>query len=293
MKKLLLVSALGVSLLAACNTTPPVGNKPMTQSTADGLKLVAPGFISATVNGFRERDQAQQASERARIQAGPGCTFSASGNTTDADKDKVPVSLSAAYTNCALDYLAVYAVKNGSASIADDDDNNPKSGFTTKATNLGVTYYTKNGSALGNPLLGFVNSWDFNLKNVNDNYTVAYKYDATLTTYVKDSSTVDKTFKLGLSANGSYVPTSDGDTDNFNAGTINFAGNITYTNDKNEVFVLNLTYTNLTFDAACKAGPTGGKVRFDDGTNNNFLEAVYTGCNTGTLQFNATAKTNF
>jgi hypothetical protein len=292
MKKQLLASALAVSLLAACNATPPVGSKPMTQSTADGLKLVAPGMVSAVVNGMRERSQATLQANQVRTQDGGSCAVG--GTITDADQDSIPVSFGAAFSNCTLDYVLFFAVKNGTVNISDGNDNDPNSGFSTRASNLSTVYYSKAaGNTLGNPFLGFNHSWDFNLINNAGNYTLAYTYNATLSTYVKNSNTVDKTWKLGLTTGGSYVPAADGNADKFDAGTVNFKGNITYTNDVNEVWTLNVTFDSLTYNASCKAGPVSGKVRFDDGTNNNFLEAVYTGCNVGTLQFNATTKTNF
>jgi hypothetical protein len=294
MKRMLFVSLAAASLLAACNQTQNPASKPMTQQTADGLKLVAPGVVASMVNGIRERGKAGGSSVGARPQGGISGQCAVSANLTDTDKDFIPVSFNASFTDCTVDYVLYFLTKNGTVSVNDTNDNDAKSGFTTKATNLNLTYKKKAaGNAVGNPFLSSNTNWDVALVASSNAYTLNYKFDTALSTYVDGTATVDKTWKLGLGVNGNYTATADGNPDNFDAGVINLNGQISFTDDKNEVYTLNTTLTGLTYTAACVAGPVSGTVKFDDGTAGNFLQVTYTGCNTGTLTYNAQGSTNF
>jgi hypothetical protein len=290
MKKVFAGIAL-LSVLAACNSTPAPGNKPMTQQTADQLELVAPGMANTLVNGLRERGQVGGSSDRARTQATGVCNVT--GNIADNDKDGIAADVTTSFQDCTVDYLLFFTKKNGTASVKDGNDSDPNSGFTTKATNLKLDYLRKNGSNPGNPFLTLLSNWDVTVATTASSVNLAYASDFAVSTYQGDSSTVDKTWKLGVNVNGSYVAASDGDPDNFDAGTVNLTGRVNYTDDKNDLFVFNMTVTSLVFNESCAAGPVSGKVRFDDGTNGNFFEATYTGCNSGNFVYNNTGSGNF
>ncbi len=293
MKRILFLSMAGLALLAACNTTPAPGSKPMTQQTADGLKLVAPGAMSAMVNGIRERGKVGGSSAGVRPQAGPTGSCKVAGDLADNDNDGIPVSLNTTFADCTVDYLLFYLTKNGSVTANDANDNDPKSGFSTKATNLSLVYKKRNGSAVGDPFLSSNTNWDVSLTATSSSYTLGYKFDTSLSNYKDGTATVDKTWKMGLNISGNYTATADGNPDNFDAGVINLGGQLNFTDDKSETFALNLTITNLTYTAACSAGPVSGTVKFDDGSAGNFLQVSYTGCNTGTLTYNTQGSTNF
>jgi hypothetical protein len=290
MKKLFAGIAL-LSVLAACNTTPAPGNKPMTQQTADQLKLVAPGMANTLVNGLRERGQVGGSSDRARTQATGVCNVT--GNIADNDKDGIAADVTTSFQDCTVDYLLFFTTKNGSVSVKDALDTDANSGFTTKATNLKLDYRRRDGANPGNPFLTLLSNWDVTVSTTDTSVSLAYASDFAVSTYQGDSSTVDKTWKLGVNVNGSYVAASDGNPDNFDAGTVNLTGRVNYTDDKNDLYVFNMTATNLAFTESCAAGPVSGKVRFDDGTNNNFLEAEYTACNKGTFTYNNSGSGSF
>jgi hypothetical protein len=264
----------------------------MTQQTADQLELVTPGMANTLVNGLRERGQVGGSKNSPRTQATGACNVT--GNVADNDEDGIAADVTTSFQDCTVDYLLFFTTKNGSASVKDANDSDPNSGFTTKATNLKLDYRRRDGPNPGNPFLTLLSNWDVTVSTTANSVSLGYTSDFAVSTYQGDSSNVDKTWKLGVTVNGGYVAASDGDPDNFDAGTVNLNGSVRYTDDKNDLYVFNMTATNLVFNENCAAGPVSGKVRFDDGAaNGNFFEATYTGCDDGTFVYNNTGSGNF
>lgn len=190
---------------------------------------------------------------------------------------RTPLASRAFNSSSTEDKLLFIQVTNGSVNINEANDNDPKSGFTSKATNLSFDFYAnKGGGTKGNQLFHIVDNWDVTVGVTSTSASVA------LTSFSNGAQ--DKTWNGSLQFKGSYVPDNDGNLDNFDAGTVNLTGTLVL-ND----FALNETVTNLKFNSSCTAGAVGGKVRFDDGLG-NFLELTYTGCNTGTFTYNASGS---
>lgn len=268
--------------LSACSTTPVVGSKQLTQAQANDLKVMAPYLGSAMVGGLRGAGKvvATQSARQSIISG--DCSVSLG---TDKDGDKIPVGYSASFKDCTEDKLLFIQVTNGSVNINDTDDNDPKSGFTSKA-NLRFDFYAnKGGGNKGNQLFRIVDNWDVTVGVISTSASVDYKFSVALTSF--NNGAQDKTWNGLLQFKGSYVPDNDGNLDNFDAGTVNLTGTLVLGD-----FALNETVTNLKFNSSCTAGPVSGKIRFDDGLG-NFLELTYTGCNTGTFTYNASGSGTF
>jgi hypothetical protein len=274
-KRLISLTAL-VIFLTACGGTPKIGDQPLTQQKAEELKFIAPLLASATVNSLRQQTQAMTLSGQ---QASGNC---GQASYTDADKDSVPALYNSTFVDCTENKLIWIEVKNGVVNVADKDDNNPQSGFTSRATNLRVDYFANNSGQKGENWGRVVQNWDANVdvSATGSRGSFVLKIDLT---NVKEN----KSWSGSLDIEGSYVPKADNDLNNFDAGTINFQGQIQLGD-----FVLGKTITNLTFDETCEAGPVSGKVRYDDG-GQNFFEVTYTGCNKGTFSYNSTGSGTF
>ncbi len=293
MNKPLFIGVAAIGLLAACGqVSPPVGNKALTQETAKQLEQLTPGMTSTLVNSLRERGKIGGASREVTTTTAPTGKCEVSANLVDNDKDTVPASLSSNFQDCTIDYFFFYAVKNGTVSVSDADDNNKDSGFSARANAFKIDYKAKTASGPGNPFLTLLSNWNVDLTTTNTSATVRANFDTSLTTYKPDSSTADKTWKLGLGLNGSYAAAADNDLDNFDAGTVNLNGNVSYTDDKAEVYAFNFVASNLVFNESCAAGPASGAVSFDD-TKGNTFEAVYTSCNKGNFVYKGTKSGDF
>jgi hypothetical protein len=274
-KRLILVTLL--FFLTACGGTPKVGDQPLTQERAEELKFIAPILASATVNGLRMEGQS------AALQAQQASGNCGQASFTDADRDSIPASYNSTFEDCTEDKFFWIEVKNGVIVVSDKDDNNPQSGFTSKATNLRIDYFSKNDVGQKDE------NWGRMVQNWNANVDVSSTQSSGSFTLTIDLTDVKKNenWRGSLDIEGSYVPTDDDDPNNFDAGTINFQGQIQLGD-----FVLGKTITNLTFDETCEAGPVSGKVRYDDG-GQNFFEVTYTGCNKGTFTYNSTGSGTF
>lgn len=275
MKRFISITALLV-FLTACGSTPKIGDQPLTQQRADELKFIAPILARVTVNSLRVEGQ----STTLRAQQASGNCGQAS--FTDADKDSVPASLNSTYQDCTEDKFFWIEVKNGVVKVTDKDDTNPQSGFTSKAENLRIDYFGNNNGQKGENWGRMVQNWDADVTVSSSQATGSFALTIDLTD-VKQN----KSWRGSLDLAGSYVPTDDDDLNNFDAGTINFKGQIQLGD-----FVLGKTITDLTFNESCQAGPTGGKIRYDDG-GQNFFEVTYTGCNAGTFTYNTTGSGSF
>jgi hypothetical protein len=294
MNKSLFIGVAAIGLLAACGqVSPPVGNKTLTQETAKQLEQLTPGMTSTLVNSLRERGKIGGASREITTTAAPTGKCEVSANLVDNDKDTIPASLSSNFQDCTIDYFFFYAVKNGTVSVNDADDNNKDSGFSARANAFKIDYKAKTFSGeIGNSFLTLLSNWDINLTTTSSSTTLGVRFDTSVTTYKPDSSIADKTWKLGLGLNGNYVAAADNDLDNFDAGTVNLSGNVIYTDDKAEVYAFNFAASNLVFNEGCAAGPVSGTVTFDD-TKGNTFDAVYTSCNKGNFVYKGTKSGDF
>jgi hypothetical protein len=274
-KRLLFLTTL--LFLAACGSTPTVGDQPLDQQRADELKFIAPILATATVNGLRMDD----ATAALRSQQASGNCGQA--DFTDADDDSIPASYNSTFQDCTEDKFFWIEVKNGVVVVTDKDDTNPQSGFTSRATNLRIDYFSKNSQGQKDENWGrMVQNWDADV-NVSQNQADGrFSLTIDLTDVRKNQS-----WRGSLDVSGSYIPARDNDLNNFDAGTINFQGQLRLGD-----FALNKIITNLTFNETCQAGPVSGKVRYDDG-GENFFEVTYTGCDEGTFTYNSSGAGTF
>lgn len=276
MKRLIFFVAI-LLFLTACGSTPKVGDQPLTQQRAEELKFISRILASATVNGLRM--DGQGAALRAQ-QASGNC---GQASYTDADRDSIPVSYNSTFQDCTEDKFFWIEVKNGKVIVNDKDDNNPQSGFTSKAENLRIDYFSKTNTGQKNENWGrMVQNWDADVNVSSSQADGSFALTIDLTDVKENQS-----WRGSLDISGSYVPAADGDLNNFDAGKINFKGQLQLGD-----FVINKTITDLVFDETCLAGPKGGKIRYDDG-GQNFFELTYTGCNTGTFTYNLAGSGTF
>lgn len=278
-------SALLLLVLSGCGSTPSVGSQPLTQAQANDLKTVAPYLGSALVSGLRGGGKGVVGQTLKQSYLGGTCSVSAPANS-DKDQDGIPVNFKASFQDCTEDKLLFIQVTNGNVSINDANDNDPQSGFTSKATDLRFDFYTnKGGGNKGPQLFRMVDNWEVTVGVTSASASVDYQFSVALTRF--NNGAADKTWNGSLRFTGSYIPENDGNLDRFDAGTLNLRGTLALGE-----FVLNETVSDLKFNSSCTAGPIAGKIRFDDGLG-NFLELTYTGCNSGTFTYNASGSGSF
>jgi hypothetical protein len=270
--------------LAACGSAPRLGEQPLDQQRVDELKFVGPYLASSLVNGLRQNSSPSTSLLRP-AQASGDCGPSIA-TLTDNDNDDIPASYNATFRDCTEVNALVAQIKNGNVTVTDADDNNPNSGLTSWAKDLRFDLYTVENNQPKDKFLSILDNWDVTVNVTSSSASVDYFLSVGITSFKNNQ--VDKTWQGSLDFTGSYVAAPDNDLNNFDAGTINFDGQLILGN-----FVSRAKITNLVFDETCKEGPKGGTIRFDDGTRGNFFEITYTSCNKGTFTYNSSGAGTF
>jgi hypothetical protein len=299
-----LLAALALSL-AACNTTPTPSV--MSKDDAKNLKTIMPLAMNGLANSIRQGGSSVVASG---IQAGPAIAAmwnsplaaqaarssslepqAISGNCgpsttpTDADGDKVPANFNYTY-NCTVVFSPSFTFKaSGAVSSVDANDNDATSGFTTSGEILYQFIFT-------NTTTSEVSSFNFIAKwsgaatiGVSGAYSIS-----TDQRVIFQPDTTKNEFSYTMTA--SYAPDNDGNTQKFDAGTINFDGQVAYTDANKKLSRFKLASSDLHFGGSCTRGVDRGTVRSEDesnigGTKNNVFELKATACDTWTATYNS------
>lgn len=181
-------------------------------------------------------------------------------NPADNDRDGIPASADVLYNNC---YSAEAAI-NGSIKIRDKNDGDPGSGYTVVG-DLTVTASTNRARV--------VFGIDFT-PGSGGAYRVRYGF---LTEQGSD--------KIAYGLNLSYTPSSDGNSNPYDAGVTNFDGRIVY-RASGENLVLSMQGENLQHNRAiCNSSFVAGKATFQDSASNRLL-IQYDGCRSYTVTYN-------
>lgn len=298
------IAALAIAL-AACNTTPTTST--MTKDDAKNLKTIMPLAMNGLANSLRQGGSNVVASG---LQSGPsiaalfGSSLSAQvaraaslapqattgscGPTTpptDADADKVPANFSYTYA-CTVTVGTGFTFKaTGAVSSTDANDTDPTSGYTTDGEiKYEFVFTDTNTNEVSS--FSFIAKWNAAATiGVNGAYNITTDQRVTF-----QPDTTKNEFSYTLSAK--YEPDNDGNTLKFDAGTINFDGQVAYTDANKRLSSFTLTSTDLHFGNACPRGVDRGTVRSQDqsnigGTKNNVFELTATACDTWTAKYNS------
>ncbi|RIH89233.1 hypothetical protein Mterra_00814 [Calidithermus terrae] len=196
----------------------------------------------------------------ANCEQGGTVTFPDDGDIVDNDGDGIPVYAEIRYNNCKEDGVTANGLLLG---MQDKNDSNPAGGFTflidlsltdgtdTARLALGIDYTPGAGGA----------------------YNVRYGY------LIQENDD-----KLAFGVNMSYTPKSDGNSDPYDAGFVNFTGRFVYKLD-GENYVLDMKGENLEHSSSCTSTFVSGKATFQDNAGNK-LVIQYTGCNSYTVTYN-------
>ncbi len=299
----ILPAALLALVLAACNTTPTTST--MSREDAKNLKTIAPLAMNGLANSIRQGGSnvvtsglqagpsvaalfdsplAGRAQQSARIspQATTG-NCGPSTTPTDADGDKVPANFSYTYA-CTVTVGAGFTFKaNGAVSSADANDNDATSGYTTNGE-IKYEFIFTNTNTNEVSSFSFIAKWNaaatigVNGYNITTDQRVTFQPDTTR-----------NEFSYTLSAK--YAPDNDGNAQRFDAGTINFDGQVAYTDANKRLSSFTLSSTDLHFGGSCPRAVDRGTIQSQDqsnigGSKNNVFELTATGCDAWTAKYN-------
>lgn len=285
--------------LAACggqkpgSSTPAATPNALTRQEASHLKQVAPLMAGGLLSALRPGGALLGAPPVFSMQGVPSVPLSAQGvraqNATgncgptelgaDADGDGIPANLN--YTYDCTDDEGAYQVRiTGSVQVKDANDNDPNSGFTSRAQNLKTEYVFRDPQKGTSTSVSVTNNWTVTATVAGNTTSLAYdsRFDI-LNGFVASNNTA--TFALNF--NATFVSDDDGTPDRYDSGTLNLSGRFSATGN-GKTYALNLSATDLHFSAACAFGPDRGQFKLDDGTNN--LSVNYAACNQYAFTYN-------
>ncbi len=305
--KIVPTTVLFALVLAACNTTPALTPSVMSKDDARNLKTIAPLAMNGLANSIRQGGSSVVANG---LQAGPavaamfGSPFAAqplsgsslapqsttgncgvSGTVTDADGDKVPASFNYTY-DCTVVFSPSFTFKaKGTASAADANDTDATSGYTANGE-IRYDFILTNTTTSEVSSFAFIAKWNA-AATISANG--AYKVTTDQRVIFQPDTTKNE-FSYSLTAN--YTPDNDGNPQKFDAGTINFDGQVAYMDANKKLSRFRLGSSDLHFGASCPRGVDRGTVRSEDesninGSKNNVFELKATGCDTWTATYNS------
>jgi archaellin len=312
MKKLLLALPV-LALLSACPQIQPQAN-PLTVEDAKNLKTIAPlamnGFANSvrsggsaaagtakfgmqpqtTAMGLQPQTTAMGLQPQAALGLRPqNVTGNCGPNTTptDADNDKIPANFSYIY-DCTVTIGAGFKfLAKGQLSTTDASDQDANSGYSSTG-NIRYDFIFTNTETKETSSFSFVVQWTASAVLAgNGGYTI--NTDQRIT-FQPDS---DKSqFAYQLSA--TYTPDNDGNTQKFDAGTINLLGSANFRDAKGRFSIFNLSATNLHFGNSCPRAIDSGSLRIEDSSNlgankNNVLLLTANGCDLWSATYNGSA----
>jgi hypothetical protein len=276
----LLIGSLSIGFLSGCGGTPQktvtipdpkVGEVLLTQQyVAENLKDYSVWLAGTVVNSIRSSAFGDTSAKLVAQQASAVCGFESI--PINLDEDFVPKEFSTTFVDCVQDKGTYFEIKNGTFSIADENDDDPKvgatSGVTSRATNLSFDFYDRNDDgSLGNAQLTIKDTWDFTISKLGNTGALNYR----LTMIGTKPGT--KTGKGVLEFAGQYEVAGDANRNDYDNASITGATGVFTMNDTAK---FNMSIDTLTFVNTCQATPTDGEFNLSDGANTFTLE--FAGC---------------
>ncbi len=280
MKYRIVYSVLLIGFLSACGRAPQttvtvpepnVGDVPLTQQyVEENLKDYSLWLANTVVNSIRSSGFETPAALMAQ-QAGAACGFEGIA-VVNTDDDSVPKDFTTKFENCFQDKDTYIEIKNGEFHIEDVNDNDPikgpRSGVTSRATDLTFDFYTRNGDgSQGEPQLTLKDTWNFTIGTVGDMGAMNYRL-----TMVATKPGI-RSIKGVLELAGEYAINGDGDRNDFDKAAITGAAGELVIDNKAK---FKASVDNLAFVEDCPATPTDGSLSLSDG--NNTLTLEFSGC---------------
>jgi hypothetical protein len=300
-----LTAALAIASLAACNLTP--ASNTMSKDDARNLKTIAPLAMNGLVNSIRQGGSSAVATSAVRdasslaalfdsplaaqVQSASRLTPQATTGTcgpstapTDADGDKVPADFSYTY-DCKVVFSNAFTFEaKGVARSLDSNDNDATSGYTTNGE-IRYNFIFTNTDNGQSSSFSFVVRW-----NATATFGQDGGYNISTDQRVIFQPETDRS-EFSYTLNANYLPDNDGNTQRFDAGIVNFDGQVAYTNARGGLSRFKLVSSDLHFGGACPRGVDRGTVRAEDeanlvSTKNNVFELTATACDTWTAKYN-------
>ena len=304
--KIILTALIGSVALMACNTTsaPSV----LSKEDAKSLKTIAPLALNGLANSLRQggssivtsgldsgaqlaaafgKTLAPQAlnAQNLKPQAVTG-TCGPSIPPVDADGDKLIVNFSYTY-DCTVTFSPSFKfTAKGSLRTNDSNDNDANSGYTTDGE-IRYAFVFTNTNTNESSTFDFIVKWNATASNAqNGTFKVATDQRVI---FLPDTDKSEFSYVL----TAAYTPDNDGNTQRFDAGSVQFDGQVAFTNAKKQLSRFRLaTTTDLHFGPACTRGLDRGAVRAEDesnllGTKNNVFTLTVTSCDTWVATYNS------
>lgn len=186
----------------------------------------------------------------------------------DLDNDKIP--LQASYS---VDCTVGDTRLKGAIVLKDNDDNNPRSGYTVDTDQYELTFNTGKANESGLKL-----DLDVDVTWSNPSYAVRYNFNFEI--YGSDGR-----FGTTYAYTVTYIP-DDAQTP-FAGGTFNYDGSLDF-RTATKLYRLSGKATNLKYSNTCKETFVGGSWSLED-TRGNKLLVVYNACNNVTVSYNGEA----
>lgn len=201
--------------------------------------------------------------------------YSETGSDVDADKDGIPASSVISFDCSSSENGFSYSYK-GKITFADNNDADPKSGYSVKIENYEISFNNKGD------IFKLSMNLDFSMIVTATSYTAKYTFDF-------ETSGTDASGKIGFDYTYTYTP--DNAADPFAAGTLSFTGNMTFTEGSDTVS-LTSSSTGVHFSESCKTGFDSGTVNYADNAGNT-LKVTFNACDKVTVSYNGSAVTGF
>lgn len=298
MKYGIIFSIFFISLLSACGrapqTTPKVGNTPLTQQYAsDNLKDYSKWLANTVVNSIRSsafEKELEPKPIRGNLtaqQESSVCGFEEDTyKDNDNDGDSVQANFQTTFVSCLQDKGTYYEIKNGQIWIEDADDNEVESGMRSRATDLIFDFYNRGETgSQDSQQLRLEDTWDVTVLKNSNRGSLSYTLTMTATDYRRD---VPASVKGVLTVAGVYEALADKDSvfdnNDYDNAVIESASGELLINDK---AAFSVTLENLQFAETCLATPVGGKFKLSDNSNTFTLE--FAGCETVTYTYNGSS----
>jgi hypothetical protein len=193
------------------------------------------------------------------VSCSEGGTITSTDESEDRDGDGIPVYAEIRFNNCREGGITF----NGLLRAQDKDDSDPEGGFT-----IVVDFTQTDGTDTSRVALGI----DYT-PGAGGAYSVRYGY-----LFEENSD------RVAFGVNMTYTPRADGNSDPYDAGSVNFQGRLAYEVDSDN-YVLDMRGEGLEHRSSCDSSFVSGRATFQDNESNR-LVIQYSGCGSYTVTYN-------
>jgi len=187
-------------------------------------------------------------------------TFTDGRDIVDRDGDGIPAYAEIRYNNCREGGVTTNGLLLGEQ---DKNDSDPASGFT-----IVIDLTLTDGTGTSRAALGI----DYT-PGAGGAYNVRYGFLAQA-----------NSDKVAFGVNMTYTPRADGNSDPYDAGSVDFQGRLVY-KVGSENYVLDMRGEGLEHRSSCDSSFVGGRATFEDNASNR-LVIQYSGCGSYTVTYN-------